>query len=354
MLACTMCLSACSLSASDFSNIDPDKYITAVNGYKGLTIEAQKQEITDEVLENEIQSMLESYSELAEVSGKTLEMGDIANINYEGKIDGVAFDGGSNMGQEGYDLEIGSGVFIPGFENALIGMKAGETKDITVTFPEQYGAENLAGKEAVFTVVLNSIKTKSMPELTDEFVAGLQLTNVTTVEGYKTYLRKKLEDDAQNNYEQQLSSSAMIKMLDAFEFTDEIPEERYKYYYDNIVNMDKQYAEQFQIDLDQFVTLYYGFENTDAYYKWVEDSSMNAVRVDLASVKILKDEGIKITDKDVEEDILANLENYGVSSVEEFKQSYNIDDYKSSLINKKAAEIIVSNANIVAPETTAE
>ena len=191
----------------------------------------------------------------------------------------------------------------------------------TVTFPEQYPAEQLAGKDAVFTVVLNSIKEKKIPELTDEYVAGLGIENVNTIDGLKTYMRQQLEIEAQNDYETQLNNSAMQKMIEICDFTDEIPEDRYKYYYDNVINMDSQYAAQFGVDLDTFVTGYYGFENA----------------------------GEKVTDKMVEEDIAENLENYGVSTVEEFKENYNIDEYKSYLINRKALEIIKENAKIVAP-----
>ena len=341
-------LGACT-EQTDITKVNPDKYITSMSEYKGQTLEAAQQEVTDEMVENRIKLALESSLESIEVTGRALKNGDIASINYEGKIDGVAFDGGSNMGQEPYDLEIGSGMFIPGFEEGLIGMESGETRDITVTFPEEYPAADLAGKEAVFTVILNSIKEQRVPELTDEYVAGLGIENVNTVEGLKVYMRGQLETEAKNDYETQLNNEAMTKMLEICQFTDEVPEERYKYYYDNVINMDSQYAAQFGVDLDTFVTGYYGFENTDAYYKHVEDSAMQAVQIDLASGMILKNAGEKVTDKMVEEDIAANLENYGVSTVEEFKENYNIDEYKSYLINRKALEIIKENAKIVAP-----
>ena len=346
-------LSACT-SDSGITSVNPDKYITAMRDYTGLTLEAALREVTDEQVEARIQNNLMNSMESVEVTGRALKSGDIANINYEGKIDGVAFEGGSNMGEEGYDLEIGSGAFIPGFEDGIIGMEAGQTRDITVTFPEQYPAEQLAGKEAVFTVVLNAIKEQVVPELTDEYVAGLGIENVNTVDGLKTYVRQQLEIEAKNDYETQLNNSAMEKMLEICDFTDEVPEDRYKYYYDNVVNMDTQYAAQFGVDLDTFVTAYYGFEDTASYYKHVEDSAMQAVQIDLASGKILKDAGEKITDKMVEEDIAANLETYGVSSVDEFKQNYNFDEYKSYLMNKKALDIIIGSANVVAPESSTD
>ena len=346
-----MSLTACAVSSDYVASINPDKYITAIEDYSGLTLEAAVAEVTDEQVEARIKSNLENSMESVAVSGRALANGDIANINYEGKIDGVTFEGGSNMGEPGFDLEIGSGMFIPGFEDALIGMESGETRDITVTFPEEYLNTELAGKEAVFTVVLNEIKEKKVPELTDEYVAGLGIENVSTVDGLKVYIRQQLETEAQNAYENQLNNSAMQKMIEICQFTDEIPEDRYKYYYDNVVNMDTQYATQFGVDLDSFVTSYYGFENTDAYYKYVEDSAMQAVQIDLASGKILQDAGEKITDKMVEEDILANLDTYGVSSLDEFKENYNIDEYKSYLMNMKALDLIKQNATIVEPAT---
>jgi len=344
-----ICLAGCAVSEEDITKLNPNKYITSMQEYKGLTLEAALEEVTDEQVENRINYLLEQSKEAVEVTGKKLENGDIANINYEGKIDGVAFDGGSNIGQPGYDLQIGSGQFIPGFEDGLVGMESGETRDITVTFPEEYPAEQLAGKEAVFTVTLNAIKELKVPELTDEYIAGLGIENVSDTEGLKIYIRQQLETEAKNAYETQLNNAAMQKLLDTCEFKDEVPEERYKYYYDNIIDMDTQYATQFGSELEAFVTTYYGFENMDEYYKHVEDSAIDAVHIDLASSKILKDAGEKITDKAVEEDITANLSNYGVSSLEEFKENYNIDEYKSYLMNKKALDIIIENANIVEP-----
>ncbi|MCR4750438.1 MAG: trigger factor [Lachnospiraceae bacterium] len=351
--ACSMmCLSGCSFSGDDITSVNPDKYITAMRDYKGVTLEAEVVPVTDEQVDKRIEDNLKSSVETVDVTDRALKNGDIANINYEGKVDGVAFEGGSNMGQAGYDLEIGSGMFIPGFEEALIGMQSGETRDIDVTFPEDYTAENLAGKDAVFTVILNGIKEKKVPELTDEYVAGLGIANVSTIDGLKVYIRQQLEDEAKKNYETQLDNSAMQKMIELCDFTDEVPQDRYKYYYDNVMNMDTQYASQFGVDLDTFVIGYYGFENKDAYIKYVEDSAIQAVKVDLASGSILKDAGIKITDKMVEEDIAANLDKYGVSTLDEFKEKYNIEEYKAYLVNRKAVELIKENANIIAPSAS--
>ena len=170
--------------------------------YKGIEVEKEKVEVKDEDVEEQINRTLKNYAELELVEGGKLEKGQTAVFDFEGFVDGVAFEGGK---AENYSLEIGSGQFIPGFEDQMVGMNVEETKDVVVTFPENYQAKDLAGKEAVFKVTVHEIKKRVLPELTDEFVSEeLELENVKTVKDYKDYVKdvitKEKTEASDNKY----------------------------------------------------------------------------------------------------------------------------------------------------------
>ena len=347
-MASLLSLTACGepVSENDIAKWNPDKYITSMCDYKNMTLEAEKAVITDEDIDAAIEDLRQNSKYFEEVTGRTLKMGDTANIDFVGKKDGVAFEGGSS---EGFDLGIGSNQFIPGFEEALVGMSIGETKDIELSFPDEYPNEELAGKPATFTVTLNAIKEKKTPELDDKFASETGFEGVSNLAELKTFAREKLELNAQQNYESQLNNSAMSQIIELCEFTEEIPQERYKYYYDAIIQSDTAMASQYQVDLETFVVVYYGMQTYDDYIKYVEDSALKGVKVDLATSKILKNEKIKITDKVIKKEIEDNLEEYGCKSYEEFAAQYDLDEFKSYMVNQKAIDIIIENAQIVAP-----
>ena len=161
--------------------------------YKGLEIEKQSSELTDEEVQESIDHQLGHLAEMVVKEDGAVEDGDTVNIDFDGYVDGEQFEGGQ---ADGYDLEIGSGSFIPGFEEQLVGVKAGEEKDVNVTFPEEYHAEELAGKEATFKTKVNEIKFKDVPELTDEIANELD-AEANTVDEYKENLRKRLAEQKQ-------------------------------------------------------------------------------------------------------------------------------------------------------------
>ena len=193
----------------------PEAYLSGINvadyvtlgEYKGIEVSVDAPVVTDEYLDSYIDYVLQSNMVTTEITDRPVEEGDIVNIDYEGKIDGVAFDGGT---AQGYDLTIGSGTFIDGFEDGLIGAETGETVDVNVTFPENYQGEEVAGKDAVFTVTVNSISVETLPELTDEFVQGLDV-GVNTVEEYRQYAYDLLMEEEQATHD----SNAEIAVLEA-------------------------------------------------------------------------------------------------------------------------------------------
>lgn len=176
--------------------------------YKGLAIEKQDREVTDEEFEEALNDAVSRQAELTVKDGEIAE-GDVANINFDGYVDGEAFEGGQ---AEGYDLEIGSGSFIPGFEEQLIGLKANDSKDVVVTFPEEYHAEELAGKEATFKTEINEVKGKEVPELDDELAQELD-ESVKTVDEYKEKLRKDLEEAKVNQADATEKKKQLQKLL---------------------------------------------------------------------------------------------------------------------------------------------
>lgn len=327
----------------DISNFNPDDYIVSLGDYNGIQIDSKLKEVTDADIDASIQQLINAAVSKVDVEGRALQTGDIANINYAGKMNGEAFEGGTDDSESGYDLEIGSGSFIPGFEDALIGMEVGETRDIDLTFPDEY-YEELAGKPVVFTVTLNGIKEKVYPELTDEFVVGQGFDGVSTVDDLKALAKEMLESQAQSNYETAISNEIMNKLIDLAEFKNEVPQDRYQYYYTNTYNNDEALATDYGLMLEGFVMGYYGYGSMDQYIAALKDYAEKAVKLDMVVAKILELENQQITDEAVEAEIEAKYAEYGCESVDDFKEQYDAEEFKAYLMNQKVMEIIKNNA----------
>ena len=327
----------------DISNFNPDDYIVSLGDYNEIQLEAKLKEVTDADIDNSIQQLINAAVSKVEVEGRALQTGDIANINYAGKMNGEAFDGGTDDSESGYDLEIGSGAFIPGFEDALIGMEVGETRDIDLTFPDEY-YEELAGKPVVFTVTLNSIKEKVYPELTDEFVVGQGFEGVNTVDDLKALAKDMLESQAQSNYDSAINNEIMNKLVGLAEFKNEVPQDRYQYYYTNTYNNDEALATDYGLMLEGFVMGYYGYSTMDQYLAALKDYAEKSVKLDMVVAKILELENQQVTDEDVEAEIEANYAEYGCESVDDFKEQFDAEEFKAYLMNQKVMEIIKNNS----------
>ena len=193
----------------------PVKPEVKISSYKGIKIKEFAYNVSDEEVEAEVNRVLERNAKKVAVTDRAAANGDIVNIDFVGTVDGVKFDGGE---AEGFDLTLGSGQFIPGFEDQVVGMNIGESKDVNVTFPENYQAENLKGKAAVFAVKLNGIQAKELPELTDEFIKDA--TGSETVEEYKTKARERLQvqadrranDATENSILEAISANAEVEI----------------------------------------------------------------------------------------------------------------------------------------------
>ena len=293
--------------------------------YKGLAIEKQDREVTDEEFEEALNDAVSRQAELTVKDGEIAE-GDVANINFDGYVDGEAFEGGQ---AEGYDLEIGSGSFIPGFEEQLIGLKANDSKDVVVTFPEEYHAEELAGKEATFKTEINEVKGKEVPELDDELAQELD-ESVKTVDEYKEKLRKDLEEAKVNQADATEKEEAITKASD--NATVDIPEAMINTELDRMMQEFEQRISQQGLNLD----LYYQFsgQSEEELKAQMKEDAEKRVKTNLTLRAIADAENIEISDEDVEAELTKMSEQFGLS----------VEDIKSTLGNN---DILVNDLKIL-------
>ena len=316
--------------------------VVTLGEYKGLELTKEVPEITDEEINARIETTLSENPE--DAGDGPVETGDIATIDYEGKKDGVAFEGGTS---EGYPLEIGSGSFIPGFEDGVIGMMKGETKDIPLTFPEEYHSEELAGQDVVFTVTVQSISRT--PVLSDEWVKNS--TDAQTVDEYREQVKAELQEEADAAAESSLRDQAFQLILNGSEFTD-LPDEDVQFG----IDYEKQSAEQ--------MAAYYGMEMKDmieamgyteeSFEEECREYGENQAKVFYILQGVLDQEGIVVTDADAEE-ILANyMEAYGAETISDLKETVGEEAVDRAAVTETAMKFILDNAVITETEAAPE
>ena len=306
--------------------------------YKGVEIKKIEYKVTDEDVEHELGHMQEHNSRLISVEDRPVEKGDIANINFEGFVDGVAFEGGK---AENHDLEIGSNTFIPGFEDQIIGMKIDEEKDIQVKFPDEYFSKDLAGKDATFKVKVNEIKKKELPTLDDEFAKDV--SEFDTLKELKESIKEKQQkqNDERAKYETQ---DAVIKAVCENVKVD-IPSGMVETETENMVkDMEQRLAYQ-GLKLDQYLQMM--GKTKEEMQKEYEPQAIEAIKSRLAIEAVIKAEKIEVADIDVDEKIKEMAKNYGRENDEEFLKNENVRNYiKQGLESEKALEFLVENAKI--------
>lgn len=322
---------------SDFQAKD---YVT-LGEYKGVEVEVEQPEVTDDYLQGYIEFLLAQDVTSTPVTGRTVEVGDVANIDYEGKLDGVAFEGGT---AEGFDLEIGSGRFIDGFEDGVVGMEIGETKDIPLTFPDLYTNPDLAGKDVIFTVTVNSISVQEIPELTDEYVAGLGIEECSNVEEYRSYLRDILMEQAKESFENDKLNAAIMAIEENTVFTD-VPGGMLNRMNETLTANISAYASAYGMDIGTYVANVYG-GSADAYQDTLlEQARITAQRYIMMSA-IADEEGIEVTDEELEAGIseeTANYAGYGYTSEEEYTETIDKEAYREYLLIQKVADFLAEN-----------
>ncbi len=303
--------------------------------YKGLSIEKQDREVTDEEFNQAIEDAVSRQAELTVKEGEIAE-GDVVNINFDGYVDGEAFEGGQ---AEGYDLEIGSGSFIPGFEEQLIGLKANDSKDVVVTFPEEYHAEELAGKEATFKCEVNEVKSKEIPELDDELAQELD-ESVSTVDEYKEKLRKDLEEAKVNQAEATEKEEAITKATDNVKV--DIPEAMINTELDRMMQEFEQRISQQGLNLE----LYYQFsgQSEEELKAQMKEDAEKRVKTNLTLRAIADAENIEVSDADVEAEFAKMSEQFGLS-VEDIKATLgNNDILVNDLKIQKVIDLLVAES----------
>lgn len=285
---------------------DAAKYVK-LGEYKGMELTKEVSDVTEEQIEAAIESDLKTKAETlgAEDAAQT---GDIVNIDYVGTIDGVAFEGGSTDGQ-GTDLELGSGSYIDGFEDQLVGAKTGETKEVNVTFPENYGNEDLANKAAVFTVTVNSVKRPA--ELTDEWVAAN--TDVKTVDEYRDSIVKQLEESAEESSETTLKNTAWNNLITESEI-EEYPEDLLKDETDLVKSQMEEQCKQSGIELSDFLEQMGMTE--DEYNSQCEEMAKSNLQMILVAQAVIDQEGITLDDEDSDALRLQVAQSYGAEDVD--------------------------------------
>ncbi len=303
--------------------------------YKGLSIEKQDREVTDEEFNQAIENAVSRQAELTVKEGEIAE-GDVVNINFDGYVDGEAFEGGQ---AEGYDLEICSGSFIPGFEEQLIGLKANDSKDVVVTFPEEYHAEELAGKEATFKCEVNEVKSKEIPELDDELAQELD-ESVSTVDEYKEKLRKDLEEAKVNQAEATEKEEAITKATDNAKV--DIPEAMVNTELDRMMQEFEQRISQQGLNLE----LYYQFsgQSEEELKAQMKEDAEKRVKTNLTLRAIADAENIEVSDADVEAEFAKMSEQFGLS-VEDIKATLgNNDILVNDLKIQKVIDLLVAES----------
>lgn len=305
--------------------------------YKGIQLKKIEYNVTDEDIEHEIGHMAEKNSRLVTIEDRPVEEKDIAVIDFEGFVDGVAFDGGK---AENHELEIGSKTFIPGFEDQIIGMKIEEEKDINVKFPEEYFSKDLAGKDAVFKVKLHEIKRKELPEIDDEFAKDV--SEFDTIKELKASIKEKLEEENKSRAKYETEDEAIKTVCDSVEV--EIPSGMIETEIDNMVKDVEARLSYQGLKLDQYLHMMNKTE--EDFRKEYEEQAQKSVKSRLVLEAIVKDAEIEIADEELNEKVKEMATNYGKKE-EELMQNENLKDYlKNNMKIEKAIKFIVDNAKI--------
>jgi trigger factor len=308
--------------------------------YKGLSVEKPNVEVSDEDVQKELASMQQKHAKLNTLEEGTVEKADVAVIDFEGFVNEVAFEGGKG---EAYPLEIGSGSFIPGFEEQIVGAAIGEERDVKVTFPEEYHAVDLAGKEAVFKVKVNSIKRKEVSTLDDEFAKDV--SEFDTLEELKADILNKLKEAAEKNTELAVKNQVIEKAVANAEV--EIPEAMVNSRIDMIVNDMANRLQRQGLSLDDY--LKFTNSNMETIRSEYRNEAEQSVKADLILEAIAKAEEIKVTDSDLDEQIQEMAKHYN-QEPEQLKNILaaqgSLEYLTTSITMDKTVSFLVDNAKI--------
>ncbi len=305
--------------------------------YKGLEAPKAEVKVAAADVNARLKEMADRNSRLVSVE-RAVKKGDTADIDFEGFDNGVAFDGGKG---ENFDLEIGSGSFVPGFEEQLIGMKAGEEKDIDITFPENYTPE-LAGKPVVFHVKVNEVKVKEVPAIDDEFAKDV--SEFDTLKDLKADIKKKMTAERTEAAQRAFEDVLMAKVAEGVEA--DIPQEMVELQAERMMEQFKQQLASQGIPFDQYLKMTGTTE--DDFRQQAEGPASEQVKMDLAVEAIIKAEGLEASDEDVENEMKSVAEKYGMD-LDTVKKYLRPEDVKEQVVREKVMKLVADNAVAVAP-----
>ena len=318
-----------------FTAIVQTKPEAKLKKYKGIEIEKIEYNVKDSDIENELKDMQDKNSRLVTVDDRPAQNDDTAIIDFEGFVDGVAFDGGKG---ENYNLVLGSHSFIEGFEDQVVGMNVGEEKDINVTFPKEYFSKNLAGKPAVFKVKLNELKKKELPELDDEFAKDV--SEFETLKELKQSIKEKLEKQFKDREKYEKEDAVVRELVKELEV--DIPSGMIEMEVDNMMKDMEQRMSYQGLKMEQYLKMMNKTE--EQFKKEYEPQAIDAIKSRLAIEVVVKSEKIEATDEEIKSKIEEMAKNYG-KEAKELEENENVRNYiKNGIENEKAMEFLVANS----------
>ena len=304
--------------------------------YNGITLTKIDTSVSDEEVDTELETVRQNNARIVSVE-RPVEMGDTANIDFEGFVDGVAFEGGKD---ENYELEIGSHSFIDTFEDQIVGKNIGDEFDVNVTFPEQYQAADLAGKPAVFKVKVNAVSVKELPEVDDEFVQDISESN--TVAEYREELRAELQKSKEDSARREKEDEAVKKIVEKSEM--DIPEAMIENQVNQMINEMANSMAQQGLSMEQYMQ--FTGQTIDSFKEQVRPDALTRIQSSLVLEQIAKDENIEVTDADVEAEIEKMASMYGMKAddLKNYIQDAERENMKKDLAVQKALDFVMDNA----------
>ena len=334
-------LGECTVEGFTFTAIAPVYPEATLGEYKGLSAVKGEVKVTEEDVADRLQLLADRNTRLVSVE-REAKIGDTAVIDFEGFLNGVPFEGGKG---ENHNLELGSGSFVPGFEDQVMGMKAGEEKEIDITFPEQYTPE-LAGKAVVFKVKVHEVKEKEIPELDDEFAKDV--SEFDTLDELKADLEKKIAEEREKQVQQAFADALMEQVAE--NMTVEIPDVMVEAQCQQFLNDFKMQLAQQGIPYDEYIKLTGGDEAK--MMEEAKEPALRQVRMDLAMQAIIKAEELTASDEEVEAEYAKLAEQYTMD-IEMVKKYLVADQIRDELVSRKAIEVVTSTAKAKKPRKTA-
>lgn len=338
------------------SGIKASDYVDVPGDYASLTVEVEPaEEVTDEDVESTIQNQLESDQSLEEVTDRTeVQDGDVVNIDYVGTMDGEEFDGGS---ADDYDLTIGSGSFIDGFEDGLIGAEVGDTVTLDLTFPDDYSDSTKAGKDVEFEVTINKIEKYVTPDLTDDYVASLGITDdfgneITTVDDFRTYVKNYLTEESESTFTSNVQSAIVDALMDEATFKKDPPEALVERYDSALTQQLTYQAAMYGTDLETLMSLYGSTE--DSYEQDIRDEAINQSKQIILLQAIADKENLNLSDSEFQnelEEAVASSAAY--TSVDEVDND-EVQSYREYLMRQNVLDFLVDKTKIEETDTASD